>query len=131
MFDRSLLVAAALLSFVGMLALPALAAERQPFGPAALADAQKAGKSIVVHVTAPWCSTCKAQKPVVDKLAASSEFKDFVVFDLDFDTGGENLKALNARSQSTVVVFKGEKETGRSVGDTNAGNLEQLLKTAL
>jgi thioredoxin 1 len=131
MSRRFAIIAAAFAAlFVGF-GLPALAAERQPFDAAALAAEQKAGKSIVVHVSAPWCPTCKAQKPILDKLAADPAFKDFVFFDLDFDTGGSALKALNARSQSTLIVFKGEKETGRSAGDTNADSVATLLKTAL
>jgi thiol-disulfide isomerase/thioredoxin len=131
MTRRFRLIAAALAALVLGFALPVLAAEPKPFDATALAAEQKAGKSIVVHVSAPWCPTCKAQKPILDKLAADPAFKDFVIFDLDFDTGGSALRALNARSQSTLVVYKGDKETGRSVGDTNAGSIEALLKTAL
>jgi thiol-disulfide isomerase/thioredoxin len=112
-------------------ALPAAAAERQTYDAAALAAAQKAGKSVVVHITAPWCPTCKAQKPTVEKLAADPEFKDLVIFDLDFDTGREALIALKARSQSTFIAFKGEKETARSVGDTNPDSIAALFKSAL
>lgn len=125
------LVAATLVALLLGFALPALAGERQPFDATALAAEQKAGKAIVVHVSAPWCPTCKAQKPILDKLAADPAFKDFVIFELDFDTGGSALKALNARSQSTLIVFKGDKETGRSAGDTNAESIAALFKTAL
>lgn len=128
---RSKILAAALIALVWAVTQPALAVERKVYDPAALAAEQAAGKSILVHVTAPWCPTCKAQKPILDKLTGEPDFKDFVVFDLDFDTGIAGLKALNARSQSTLIVFKGEKETGRSAGDTNADSIAALLKTAL
>lgn len=131
MVIRSTVLAAALIALVWAVAQPSLALERKVYDPAAVAAEQAAGKSILVHVTAPWCPTCKAQKPILDKLAAEPDFKDFVVFDLDFDTGIAGLKALNARSQSTLIVFKGDKETGRSVGDTNAASISALLKTAL
>lgn len=131
MIHRFLLVAAALISLAWSLAAPASAAERQPYDAAALAAAQKAGKSILVHVSAPWCVTCKAQKPILDKLAADPAFKDTVMFELDFDTGGEALKALDTRVQSTLIAYKGEKESGRSVGDTSADGIEALLKTTL
>ena len=128
---RSTILSAAFIALVWAVAQPASAAERKVYDPAALAADQAAGKSILVHITAPWCPTCKAQKPILDKLTAEPDFKDFVVFDLDFDTGIAGLKALNARSQSTLIVFKGEKETGRSAGDTNADSIAALLKTAL
>lgn len=40
------------------------------FTPEAFAAAQKAGKPILVHVTAPWCTVCAAQKPILAKLEA-------------------------------------------------------------
>ncbi len=131
MVIRTTVMAAALVALVWAAAQPSLALERKVYDPAALASDQASGKSILVHVTAPWCPTCKAQKPILDKLTAEPDLKDFVVYDLDFDTGIAGLKALNARSQSTLIVFKGEKETGRSVGDTNAESISTLLKTAL
>ena len=131
MTARRTFLAVALAALAWAVAQPAFAVERKTYDPAALAAEQAAGKSILVHVTAPWCPTCKAQKPILDKLTAEPDFKDFVVFDLDFDTGMTGLKALNARSQSTLIVFKGTKETGRSAGDTNAESIAALLKTAL
>lgn len=123
--------ATALIALLCAMALPVSAAERLAFDATVFADAQKAGKSIVVHVHAPWCPTCKAQKPILEKLAADPEFKDVVMFELDFDTGGKTLRTFNVRSQSTLIAFKGETETGRSVGDTNADSIQALMKTAL
>ena len=124
-------VISALVALVFAASLPVGAAERLAYDTTAFADAQKAGKSIVVHVHAPWCPTCKAQKPIIEKLAAAPEFKDMVIFELDFDTGGEALKTLGVRSQSTLIAFKGATETGRSVGDTNAGRIEGLMHATL
>jgi thiol-disulfide isomerase/thioredoxin len=125
------LFAAVLFALAWTLALPAVAAERQTYDASAFAAAQKAGKSIVVDISAPWCPTCKAQKPTIDKLGADPAYKDLVIFELDFDTGGKALRALNARSQSTLIAFKGETETGRSVGDTNPDSIAALFKSAL
>jgi thioredoxin 1 len=38
---------------------------------------------------------------------------------------------LKATSQSTLIVYKGETEKGRTVGDTNAASIEALLDQAL
>ncbi len=96
----------------------------------ALEDAQKAGKSILVEVAAPWCPTCKAQQPILEWLAKDAKFKDFVFLKLDFDTQKDELRKLNARNQSTLIVFKGANEVGRSVGDTNPDSIEALLAKA-
>jgi thiol-disulfide isomerase/thioredoxin len=118
----------ALVTMVG--ALAAHAGQRQKYDAAAFAAAQKSGKPVLVHVSAPWCPTCKAQKPIVDMLGATPEFKDLVVYEVDFDSDREALKAFNARSQSTLIVFKGATEVGRSVGDTKKESIEALISGA-
>ncbi len=113
------------------LAAPAVALQATKFTPAALADAQKAGKAVLIEVAAPWCPTCKAQAPILGKLLSTEKFKSFVKFDIDFDSQKPDLKQLNARQQSTLIVYKGDKEVGRSVGDTNPASIEALLAKAL
>ena len=110
---------------------PALAVQGTKFVPAALSEAQKAGKAILIEVSAPWCPTCKAQAPILGKLLSTDKFKGFVKLDVDFDSQKPDLKQLNARQQSTLIVFKGDKEVGRSVGDTDPASIEALLAKAL
>lgn len=113
------------------LSSPASAAEWKDFDAGAFADAQKQGKSILVDVFAAWCPVCRAQNPILVQLTREPKYKDMVVFKVDFDKQKDDLRALNAQSQSTLIVYKGETEKGRSVGDTNPGSIEALLDTAL
>ena len=112
-------------------AIPAYALQGTKFTPATLADAQKSGKAVLVEVGAPWCPTCKAQAPILGKLLGSDKFKSFVKLDVDFDSQKDDLKSLKVLQQSTLIVFKGDKEVGRSTGDTNATSIEALLAKAL
>jgi hypothetical protein len=64
-------------------------------------------------------------------LTREPKFKDLVVFKMDFDTQKDDVRALKAQSQSTLIVFKGETEKGRSVGDTNEASIAALLESAL
>ena len=93
--------------------------------------AQKAGKPILVDVWASWCPTCKAQGPVLKTLLADPKNKDMVMLRVNFDTQLDVLKAFNVQSQSTLIVFKGAKETGRSVGDTDVSSIAALMATAI
>jgi hypothetical protein len=43
----------------------------------------------------------------------------------------EVVRRFGARMQSTLVVFKGNKEEGRSVGDTDRKSIAALLNKAL
>jgi thioredoxin 1 len=108
-------------------ATSSFAADVAPFDQAQFEAAQKEGRSILVDITAPWCPTCKAQKPVIDELAARPDFKDLMIFTVDFDTQKQAVAALKASSQSTLIAFKGTRETGRSVGETQAASIEALL----
>lgn len=127
---RALLaMATALPAALSLTATSASAGEK--FTLQALEAAQKAGKSILVEVAAPWCPTCKAQQPIIEWLEKDAKFKDFVFLKLDFDSQKDELRKLNARNQSTLIVFKGTNEVGRSVGDTNPDSIEALLAKAI
>ncbi len=111
--------------------LPAVAGGHSSFTQADFEAAQKAGRPILVDISAAWCSTCKAQKPILSGLSKSEKFKDFVMLEVDFDSQKDVVRALKARSQSTLIVFKGANEVGRSVGDTNPDSIIALLTKAL
>ena len=126
---RYVLIAVAGLALAA--SVPALAFQATKFSAGALADAQKSGKPVLVEIHAPWCPTCKAQAPILDKLLGSEKFKAFQTLAVDFDSQKEDVKALKANMQSTLIVYKGDKEVGRSVGVTDAAAIEALLAKAL
>ena len=105
----------------------ASAMDKKPFDQTAFEAAQAAGKPILVEVSAPWCPTCKAQAPILSRLRSDPRFKELVSFDIDFDSQKDLLQKFNVRTQSTLIVFKGKQETGRSTGDTNAASIEALI----
>lgn len=118
----------AALLVAGMCMLPALAWAGQPFDAKSFQASQAAGKSILVEVTAPWCPTCKRQRPIVDQIR--KDRPNLVVFEVDFDTGKDALKQLRVQNQSTLVVFRGASEVGRSTGDTDARSIGALVAKA-
>ena len=130
---RSIILASLAILALAMAGGPSGAAtfrEETPFSQAGFAAAQKAGEPILVHVTAPWCSTCTAQKPVVDRLHGDPQFRNLKIFNVDFDTQKPLLRRLGVRSQSTLIVYKGATEEGRSVGETQPGAIKALLEKA-
>ncbi len=112
-------------------ALNAFAAERFTYELEAFQAALNAGKPILVHVTAPWCPECKAQKPIVAALAERPEYKGLTIFEVDFDTQKDALRGLRVQKESTLAIYKGKAEVARAVGITKREAIETLMKRAL
>jgi len=102
-----------------------------PFSAEAFKAAQASGSPILVEIHADWCPTCKAQNPILDKLTADPKFRDLKVFRVDFDAMKPVVKQFGAQMQSTLIVFKGSAEKGRSVGDTKEASIGVLLDKSL
>ena len=126
---RSLLIATALAPAAA--AVPVFAASLTTFDANAFADAQKAGKPILIAVHATWCPTCKAQAPILSELRADPKFHDLVYFVIDFDGPKDLLKRFDVQMQSTLIAFKGSAEVGRSVGDTDKDSIYALVGKTL
>ncbi|MDE5444848.1 redoxin family protein [Bradyrhizobium sp. CSA207] len=107
----------------------ASAAERKVFDAASFEAAQQRGARILVDISATWCPTCKAQKPIIDSLAQQPANKDLVIFSVDFDSQKPIVRQLRAQSQSTLIAYRGKTETARSVGDTDPGSIAALVQS--
>jgi len=109
----------------------AQAIEFAPFETSALEAAKAKGQSVLIDVTASWCSTCRAQTKIIDSLAAKPEYKDVLVLKLDYDKQKDEMRSLGAQNRSTLIAFKGANETGRSVADTDPASVEKLIASTL
>ena len=129
MLRRTLI--ATVLAFVLSPIAAAIAIAPVVFDDAAFTAAQAANKTILVQVHADWCPQCAAQRPILAKALASDKYKDVVTFNIDWDTQKDLVRKFNAQRQSTLIVFKGAKETGRSAGATQEAPILDLLATGL
>jgi thioredoxin-like negative regulator of GroEL len=123
------MIAGALLA-AGYLA-PSWANTAIPYTEEAFKAAQASGSPILVAIHADWCPVCKAQRPILDKLTADPKFKDLKIFRVDFDGMKPVVKQFGAQMQSTLIVFKGSAEQGRSVGDSKEASIAALLDKSL
>lgn len=103
----------------------------QAFEQASFDALQKEGKPILVMIHADWCPTCRAQAPIVSGFLSSPEYKSLNALRVDFDQQKDVVKRFKATMQSTLIVFSGGKEVGRSTGDTRKDSIEALLKKAI
>lgn len=105
--------------------------EEKPFNMAAFKQAQSAGKPILVDAYADWCPVCRAQQQVFEGLKQNPQYDTLTLFRIDYDNQKDALKTFGVQKQGTLIAFKGDKETGRSLGDTQAASIEALLNGAV
>jgi len=131
MLSKRTVIAGLALCLTLPLASAAFAQGKKPFTAAAFEAAQAQGKPILIDVSASWCPTCRAQAPILSKLMSDPRFKTLVAFNVDYDSQKDVLRKLNVQRQSTLIVFKGKQEAGRSVADTDPASIEALVAKAL
>jgi len=134
--NRRHLIAASL-SGVGMIAIAAAAFAFAPiaapapvaFDRAAFEQAQADDKRILIDIWAPWCPTCRAQAPIIDSVARARGNENLVVFKVHFDNQKAEVRRFGAQRQSTLIAYRGTRETGRLVADTNPDRIAALVAT--
>jgi thioredoxin 1 len=123
-----LLLAAGLV--VGTVPVSRPAAGAIPFTEEAFEASQRLGKRILVQITASWSPVCVRQRRIVGLLQAQPRFEDLIVYSIDFDDRKDLVREMGAQEQSTLIVFKGMVEKGRSTGDNDPAAIERLLAKA-
>lgn len=114
-----------LLALAGVaVASPGWAAAPAPFSDNAFADAQ----AVIVEIHASWCPVCTKQGPILSQLR-DDDFEDAVAFAIDCDSQKDLLAKFGANRQSTIIVFRGRVEKGRSVGVSDPA-LKELVARA-
>lgn len=121
---------AVLATMLSLKLAPAEAIERTKFSADAFAAAQRENLAILVEVHAWWCPVCWLQKRAMAEIEKAPRFKDLISFAVDYDQDKAVLRQLNVQKQSTMIVFKGTSEVGRSVGETDTAALTKLLERA-
>lgn len=106
------------------------ALESIPYTAKALESAQAAGKPLALHFHADWCPTCRAQEKVFNDLKTDASLP-VTLFVVDYDKERDLKRKLGVRTQSTVIIYRGVKETARVAGDTDPAKLRAALQSAL
>ncbi len=86
----------------------------------------KENKSVLVHVHATWCPSCKVQKKVLDAM----KDKNFKVLEVDFDNDKKFLKEFKVFQQSMLIAFKNGKEVKRVFGITKEDKIISFTKSS-
>ena len=97
--------------------------------------AQSEGKVVIVSSWIEYCSSCANQMKVLNKAK-----NDGKLFDIKFDnieyfsfdvTKKEISNFFDVQYQTTLIIFKGNQEVYRSIGETTEDLIYEALKASI
>lgn len=86
---------------------------------------------MVVDVHADWCPTCRAQAPILEELRKDKRLAKVQFVRVDWDNDKDFVKKYRIPRQSTIVVFRQGRESGRSIAQTDRTKLRQFVLGAI
>ena len=86
------------------------------------------GKVVVVSSWIKYCTSCASQMKILKK--AKNDFDNIEYFAFDV-TNKEIAKFFNVQYQTTLLIFKDNKEVYRSVGETTKDLIYEALKNSI
>ena len=90
--------------------------------------AQSDGKVVIVSSWVKYCTSCAGQMKVLDK--AKNDFKNIEYFKFDI-RNKEIADLLNVQYQTTLLIFKDNKEVYRSVGETSKDLIYKAIESSI
>jgi len=90
--------------------------------------AQAEGKVVVVSSWIKYCTSCASQMKVLDK--AKNDFDNIEYFKFEV-TNKEIASLLNVQYQTTLLIFKDNKEVYRSIGETSRDKIYKAIKSSI
>ena len=97
--------------------------------------AQSEGKVVIVSSWIKYCSSCASQMKVLNTAKNNGELSD-IKFDnieyFSFNVRNKDIaNLLDVQYQTTLIIFKGDKEVYRSVGETTKDLIYEALKNSI
>ena len=103
-------------------------AKETTFDKALFDKAQSEGKVVVVSSWVKYCMSCASQMKVLDK--AKNDFNNIEYF--KFDVRNKEIANLfNIQYQTTLLIFKNNKEVYRSIGETSREAIYKAIKSSI
>ena len=90
--------------------------------------AQSDGKIVVVSSWVKYCTSCASQMKVLDK--AKNEFNNIEFFSFNI-TNKEIAKLFDVQYQTTLLIFKNNKEVYRSIGETSRDAIYKAIESSI
>ena len=92
-------------------------------------EAKKNGETVVVTAWNKYCGTCKRQKVVLDQ--AEKDFKDVLFLYYNHPKMKDIAKYLKIDHRSTILVYKGNTEISRTLGQIDKSAIYSNINKAI
>ena len=102
--------------------------KRQTYNKVDFDKALSEGKVVVVSSWIKYCTSCASQMKVLNK--AVNEFDNIEYFAFDV-TNKEIAKFFNVQYQTTLLIFKENKEIYRSIGETSKDLIYKAIRSSI
>ena len=86
------------------------------------------GKVVVVSSWIKYCTSCASQMKVLEKAKNDFDNMEYFAFDV---TNKEISQFFNVQYQTTLIIFKDNKEVYRSIGETTKELIYDALKSSI
>ena len=90
--------------------------------------AQSEGKVVVVSSWMKYCSSCASQMKVLKTVKNDFENIEYFTFEI---TNKKISSLLNVQYQTTLLIFKDNKEVYRSIGETGREEIYTAIKNSI
>ena len=92
-------------------------------------NAKASGKTVVVNSYEVWCGTCSKQTKILDQ--AEKEFTNIVFLSYEQSKNKGIAQKLGIKFWTTIVVYKGDEEVARIIGQTNKKTIYSAIEKGI
>ena len=92
-------------------------------------NAKTSGKTIVINSYEVWCGTCSKQTKILNQ--AEKEFKDIIFLSYEQSKNKDIAQKLGIKFWTTIVVYKGDNEIARIVGQTDKETIYSAIQKGI
>ena len=119
-----------LISLFLLVCLSANAVEKKTnFSEEIFENAKASGKTVVVNSYEVWCGTCSQQTKILDQ--AEKEFTDIVFLSYEQSKNKGIAQKLGIKFWTTIVVYKGNDEVARIIGQTDKETIYSAIQKGI
>ena len=104
-------------------------AKKTNFSEEVFENAKASGKTVVVNSYEVWCGTCSKQTKLLDQ--AEKDFKDIVFLSYEQSKNKDIAQKLGIKFWTTIVVYKGNDEVVRIVGQTDKKTIYSAIQKGI